>query len=75
MARKVSKAERKDGTYETTLGKKKYEVVTETKMGSDGVIEDHMSFIGARGKIVSMAKELKCRNVMSNADRKRLGIQ
>jgi hypothetical protein len=72
--RKPLPAERKDGTFETKLSGKTYEVRTSTKMGSDGIPEDHMNFIGARGTIFTVARDLKCRNVMTNADRKRLGL-
>lgn len=72
--RKPTAAERKDGTFETKLAGKTYEVRTSTKMGSDGIPEDHMNFVGARGTIFTVSPGLKCRNVMSNADRKRLGL-
>ena len=66
---------RKDGTFEQKVGKKTYEVRTKEVMGSDGVVEDHFTYVGAKGTIISIARNLKCRNIMSDADRKRLGIQ
>lgn len=55
------------------IGKKKYELQVQEKVGIDGVPEDHFTFHGATGKIMSLPKNLKCRNVMSAKDRKRLG--
>ena len=74
MKKKPSAGERKDGTRKEKLNGKEYEVRTNTQMGADGVIEDHMNFVGPKGTIFHISKELKCRNVMSDEDRKRLGI-
>jgi hypothetical protein len=67
-------AKRKDGTELQKIKGKEYEVRYEEKTGADGVPEDHFSYHGTSGKIMSLPKNLKCRNVMSAADRKRLGI-
>lgn len=66
---------RKDGTTVEKLGKKKFEVQTFEKMGDDGVMEDHMVYHTTNKKRqMHIHGTPKCRNVMSNEDRKRMGL-
>lgn len=73
--RKLSAGESKDGVSRHKFAGREYEAISETKMGADGVPEDHLTFVGQNLKRqIFIGKNLKCRNVMSDEDRKRLGI-
>lgn len=69
----LKKPKRKDGTELQKIKGKEYEVRYTEKMGTDGVPEDHFEYHSTSGKIMSLPKKLKCRNLMSAKDRKRLG--
>lgn len=71
----MKKQKRKDGTQLHKIKGKEYEVRYSEKMGSDGVPEDHFEYHGTNSKRqMHIHGTPKARNVMSNADRKRLGI-
>lgn len=73
--RKPTAAELKSGVSRHKFAGREYEAVSTTKMGSDGVPEDHLTFVGQNLKRqIFVGRELKCRNVMTNADRRRLGL-
>lgn len=74
--RKVLDAERSAGTSIEKIAGKEYERVVTEKMGADGVPETHMTFVSGRGgKRRILYGNVVCKNVMSDADRKRLGIE
>lgn len=58
------------------IGKKTYEVETHEKMGADGVPETHVTYLGASGRRqIHVHGNPKPRNLMSNKDRRRLGLE
>lgn len=73
--RKPTFAERKDGTQIQRLANKEYEARFQEKTGADGIPETHISFHPGKGTITHLPENLRCRNVMSNKDRRRLGLE
>lgn len=57
--RPILDAERKDGTRIEKLGKKEYETRTEDRMGKDGVMETHITYVPPKGTIYSGIMSVK----------------
>lgn len=73
--RKPSLSEQKSGRTVVKFRGKEYDEVTTEKMGADGVVETHVDYVPGKGRYYGIPAKPVLKNVMSNEDRRRLGLE